>query len=327
MDGYFKLWDDGWPGNLWTPGAPWIAHWYYDHYLYTGDKRFLKDRALPWMGQCALFHADFLKGTEDAGGHYTFRPSFSVENGWGDNAAQDIEIAHELLTNLIAGSETLRVNPEGVIRWKALLAKLPPLLVDRQGQLKEWANPAQGEHNDHRHLMHLYGAFESGQFSEEADPALFAAALLAKHRSIHPGLVDGHSGGPRTLCDDGNGATPESVNRVIVQSEPGRLELLPALPTALPHGTLSGTRACGAITVNRVTWDRKAGTLSAVLTADAAQTLALALPPGATIDGLTVDGAAHQATTHGVRKMGCVLHLPEGKAVTVAARFHFAGSE
>ena len=84
-------WDGGWPGNLWTPGAPWIAHWYYDYYQYTGDKAFLRDRAIPYMEQCALFYEDFLKGTEDAGGHYTFRPSFSAENGWGDNASQDIE--------------------------------------------------------------------------------------------------------------------------------------------------------------------------------------------------------------------------------------------
>ena len=172
-------WDGGWPGNLWTPGAPWIAHWYYDYYQYTGDKTFLRDRAIPWMEQCALFYEDFLKGTEDATGHYTFRPSFSAENGWGDNASQDIEIAHELLTNLIAGCETLGIKQDEVTRWKAMLAKLPPLLINDQGQLKEWSNPTQGEKNNHRHLMHLYGAFESGQFSEEADPKLFAAARVA----------------------------------------------------------------------------------------------------------------------------------------------------
>ena len=360
-------WDDSWPGNLWTPGAPWIAHWYYDHYLYTGDKAFLRDRALPWMEQCALFYEDFLMGTEDDSGHYTFRPSFSAENGWGDNAAQDIEIAHELLTNLIAGCETLHVNPEGVARWKALLAKLPPLLINEEGHLKEWANPTQGEKNDHRHLMHLYGAFESGQFGEEADPILFEAArvalhnrvaastedathgfmhtglaavglglgdlafarveLMAKHRSVYPSLVAAHFGGPRTLCDDGNGATPEIVNRMIVQSQVGRLELLPALPAALPKGTLSGTRARGALTVNRVTWDITAGTLSAVLTSDAAQTLALVLPPDAVIDSLTVDSTARPVTTQGVRKQGCTLHLPEGQAVTIEARFHFTGAD
>ena len=25
-------WDQSWPGNQWTPGASWIAHWYWDQY-------------------------------------------------------------------------------------------------------------------------------------------------------------------------------------------------------------------------------------------------------------------------------------------------------
>ena len=69
-------------------------------------------------------------------------------------------------------------------RWQALLAKLPPLLINDQGQLKEWANPKKGEKNNHRHLMHLYGAFESQQFSEENDPRLFEAARVALRNRI-----------------------------------------------------------------------------------------------------------------------------------------------
>jgi hypothetical protein len=42
------------------------------------------------MKECALFWGDFLRGTEDAGGHYRFCPSYSAENGWADNATQDI---------------------------------------------------------------------------------------------------------------------------------------------------------------------------------------------------------------------------------------------
>jgi hypothetical protein len=283
-------WDGGWPGNLWTPGASWIAHWYYDYYQYTGDREFLRTNAIPFMKECALFWEDFLKGTEDASGHYTFRPSYSAENGWGDNASQDIEITHELLTNLIAGCEILGIEPDGVARWKAMLAKMPPLLINDEGQLKEWSNPTQGEKNDHRHLMHLYGAFESQQFSEESDPKLFAAAKvalqnrvnashedathgfmhtglaavslgmgdlafarieeLAKRRSIYPSMVDGHFSGPSVLCDDGNGTTPEIVNRMLVQSEFGRLTLLPALPKALPNGTVTGLRARGGFSVD-----------------------------------------------------------------------------
>ena len=353
---------NGWPGNMWTVGASWIAHWYYDRYAYTGDRKFLRETAVPYMKQCTLFWEDFLKGTEDANGHYLFRPSFSAENGWADDSSQDIEITHELLTNLISGCETLGIEPEGVERWKAMLAKMPPLLINSEGQLKEWSNPTQGEHNNHRHLMHLYGAFESQQFTEEADPKLFAAArvalmnrvnqstedathghmhmalaaaslglgdvafarmsLLAKHRSIYLNMVDAHFGGPDVLCDDGNGATPEIVNRMVVQSKIGRLMLLPAVPGALPQGTLRGTRARGAIIVDQITWDMNAGTVTAVLTAEQKQTIDLALPPGMVAERLTVNGKPVEVIEQGVRKQGCKLALAKGRAITVEAKFH-----
>ena len=351
--------DRGWPGNLWTPGSSWIAHWYYDHYRYTGDREFLRARAIPYMKECALFWEDFLRGTEDTSGHYTFRPSYSAENGWGDNASQDIEITHELLTNLVVGCETLGIEQPGVLRWKAMLAKLPPLLIDGEGQLKEWSNPTQGEKNDHRHLMHLYDAFESERFSQEDDPELFAAAVvalnnriaaseedathgfmhtalaaaglgmgdvafarvekLAKLRSIYPSMIDAHFGGPRVLCDDGNGATPEIVNRMVVQSKIGRLSLLPALPGALSRGTLRGTRARGDILVDEVAWNLPAGTVSTMLTSGIPQSITLVFPPGAVVDHLTVNGKSHPITSVGVRKQGCVLALPAGRTVTIHA--------
>jgi hypothetical protein len=354
-------WDKGWPGNLWTPGAPWIAHWYYDHYLYTGDKTFLRDRAIPYMEQCALFYEDFLRGTEDASGKYTFRPSYSAENGWGDNASQDIEICQDLLTTLIEGCEILDIKHADVTRWKALLAKLPPLLVNDHGQLKEWANPTQGERNDHRHLMHLYGAFDAQQFSEDSDPKLFAAAKvalmnrinasredathgfmhtglaaaslglgdiayqrveqLAVHRSIYSNMVDAHYGGPRILCDDGNGATPEIVNRMIVQSKRGTLSLLPALPDALPKGSLNGSRARGNILVDRVAWDIPGGTLSATLSTPDAQSLTVVLPKIGKITAVLVDGKTVQPHQVGANSLGVTVVLHKGKAVALQATF------
>lgn len=360
-------WGGGWPGMFWTPGAPWIAHWFYDQYQYTGDKKFLAEHAIPFMKECALFYEDFLKGTEDASGHVVFRPSFSAENGAPtDNATQDISICRELLTNLIAGCQTLGIEQDGVKRWQALLAKLPPYLFSDEekylGQLKEWTVPGVKERNNHRHLMHLYGAFESQEFSEEADAKLFQAARLAllnriaesredaTHGRMHTGLsaaslgmgneayarlslqavgnsmyasmVASHNSGGKTLCDDGNGATPEIVNRLVVQSKLGRLALLPAIPDALPKGTLKGTRARGRIGLDRVSWDMPAGTLEAELTSDVAQKIALVLPPGMVVDALTVDGQAVTPTAQGVRKQGCGLALPAGKTVKIEAKFH-----
>ncbi len=355
-------WGSGWPGQFWTPGASWLAHWFYDYYQYTGDRDFLRDRAVPYMRQCALFWEDFLKGTEDANGQSRFSPSFSAENGLADNATQDLSITRELLTNLIAACETLGIQPEGVGRWKAMLAKLPPYLINDEGQLKEWAIPNKGENNNHRHLMHLYGAFESQEFSEEADPKLFQAArvalnnrlreaketathgrmhmglaaatlgmgneafgrlqLMATDRSMYASMITAHNDGPQILCDDGNGSIPEIVNRLAVQSKPGRLMMLPAIPDALPRGSIRGTRARGQLRVDVLRWDMKAGTLTAVLASQIDQTLDVVLPPGMAVELLTANGKSLPVIAQGVRKQGCRLALAKGDAVTLEARFH-----
>ncbi|MGA2032609.1 MAG: glycoside hydrolase N-terminal domain-containing protein [Thermoguttaceae bacterium] len=355
-------WGSGWPGQAWTPGASWLAHWFYDYYQYSGDRKFLRDHAVPYMKQCALFWEDFLKGTEDANGKFHFSPSFSAENGLGDNATQDIAITRELLTNLIAACETLAIEAEGVKRWKAMLAKLPPYLINEKGQLKEWAIPNKGENNNHRHLMHLYGAFESQEFSEEADPKLFRAArvalnnrlrearetathgrmhmalsaaalgmgseaygrlqLMATDRSMYASMITAHNDGPSILCDDGNGSIPEIVNRLAVQSKPGRLMLLPALPDALARGSICGTRARGQLGVGRISWDMKAGTLTAVLTSEIDQTIDVVLPPGMVVERLTADGKVLPVVEQGVRKQGCKLALSKGVALTLDAKFH-----
>ena len=360
-NGLHLHWGNGWPGQFWTPGAPWLAHWFYDYYQYTGDKEFLAKRAVPFMKECALFYEDFLKDTEDASGKYRFSPSYSAENGLADNATQDISIARELLTNLINACETLGIEPEGIQRWKEMLAKLPPYLINNRGQLKEWANPNKGEDNNHRHLMHLYGAFESQEFSEEIDPRLFAAArvavvnrikgttetdtlgrmhaglaaatlgmgneaysrlkVMATDRSMFPSMVTAHNDGPRILCDDGNGSIPEIVNRMAIQSRIGRLMLLPAIPEALPKGSLSGTRARGQILVNCITWDIPAGTLSAVITSDVEQKIALVMPPGMSVESIIIDNVHHKIVEQGVRKQGANITLPKGKSVTIEASF------
>ena len=41
------------------------------------------------------------------------------------------------------------------------------------------------------------------------------------------------------------------------------------------------------------------------------------LPPGATVDTLTVNDKPQTVAELGARKQGCTLHLPKGKTVTV----------
>ena len=39
----------------WTDAAGWLASFYYDYYLFTGDEEFLRTRAIPFMKEVALF--------------------------------------------------------------------------------------------------------------------------------------------------------------------------------------------------------------------------------------------------------------------------------
>ena len=65
-------------------------------------------------------------------------------------------VAHELLTNLIAGCRELQIEAENIPRWQGILDKLPPYLVLPDGELQEWSTPGVLNKNNHRHLSHLY---------------------------------------------------------------------------------------------------------------------------------------------------------------------------
>jgi len=174
-------WNTDWPLQFWTCGAGWLGHWFYDYYLHTGDKTFLREEVIPYLRECALFYEDFLVEEE---GVYGFSPSYSAENGCGDNATQDIAVAKEVLSNLIKAYEELGIETTEVEKWKVMLEKLPPYLINEEGALKEWAIPEKEEHYNHRHFSHLYSVFQSREFTKTSEPELWQAAEVALEKRL-----------------------------------------------------------------------------------------------------------------------------------------------
>jgi alpha-L-fucosidase 2 len=175
-------WSRGFQGSFWTCGAGWMAHWYWDYYLYTGDRTFLARRAVPFLEECALFYEDFL--FLDESGRYRFSPSKSAENGTADNSTQDIMVAREVLTNLIAayrelGREKSADTAARIAKYQDILAKLPPYVVNDKGELQEWSIPGQPNKNNHRHMSHLYALFQSYEFDPVRDPEMWKASEVA----------------------------------------------------------------------------------------------------------------------------------------------------
>ena len=59
----------------WAMGANWLSRHLWEHYLFTGDTKFLKEVAYPIMKEAALFTNDWL--IDDGNGHLVTAPSTS----------------------------------------------------------------------------------------------------------------------------------------------------------------------------------------------------------------------------------------------------------
>jgi alpha-L-fucosidase 2 len=177
-----------WPYWISAGGLAYRPFW--DHYLATGDQDFLRNRVVPGLKDLALFYEDFLTAT-DKEGNFIFAPSFSPENNPAStdpagpvlvNATMDIAVCREVLSNLIQACELLGTDADGVAKWKAMLAKMPPCLIEPDGTLKEWAWPTLTERYAHRHVSHLYGAWPGDDIDPDRTPQLARAAVIANRR-------------------------------------------------------------------------------------------------------------------------------------------------
>lgn len=182
----------------WTRAAGWIAQHYYDYYLYTRDREFLRNRALPFLREVALFYEDFFITGED--GQLISCPSNSPENKPGNgtggpkgttvNATMDFAIAKEVLSRLVAGAGEEGLYAEEVPVWKELLSRIPGYQLNEDGAVREWMYPPYGDEYHHRHQSHLYPMFPGKEITRDKDPELFQAFLTAVKKRLVVGLKE-----------------------------------------------------------------------------------------------------------------------------------------
>ena len=110
-----------------------------------------------------------------------------------------------------------------------------------------------------------------------AEEAYGRLKVMAVKHSMNPSLITSHEPNGVTFNTDGNGGIPQIVNTMLVFSRPGTLHLLPALPAEWPIGEIRGILAPQQITINRLAWDKPAGTVHLTLTSGIQQTITLRL--------------------------------------------------
>jgi alpha-L-fucosidase 2 len=348
-----------WPHPYWLSAGGWCVRPFWDHYLATGDLEFLRKRVVPALKELAFFYEDFLTVT-DKDGNYIFVPSFSPENNPANlsasemlviNASMDIAVCREVLANLIQACEILSVEADSLPKWKAMLAKLPPYLLEPDGTMKEWAWPTLQERYSHRHISHLYGVWPGDEIDPDRIPRLARAAMMADRRRL-PERLAAHGRCHRALvgarlkdsfmvdtelrqlieqgyvgttlrCShdpyafpmpDAQGGIQTIMMEMLAHSRPGVIELLPALPPSLEKGSIDGMLARTFARIDKLAWDMKARIVDVTITSVRKQDITLIARYGIEAIAAPADilVAKPQPST-----ANCDLHLPEGKPVEI----------
>ena len=179
---------DGAYWGMFPNGGAWLSTHLWQHYLYTGDKAFLR-QWYPVLKGAAEFYLDYMQPLPGTQWKVTV-PSVSPEQGpMGKKTpvtagcTMDNQIAFDALSNAIHASEVLGLDEAERGQMKTLLSQIPPRQIGKYGQLQEWLIDADDPKNEHRHISHLYGLYPSNQISPFSHPELFhAAANTLKQR-------------------------------------------------------------------------------------------------------------------------------------------------
>jgi len=177
---------------LFIGAAGWLCRHLYEHYLFTGDKEFLKNEALPVMEGAIKFYLGYL--VEDkASGKLVPCPSASPENqfyikseryAYNKASTADVAIIRVLFNDYLDAVEALGVGSKLAAKVKRALPLLYPYKISAKGYLQEWYDDYTETEAWHRHLSHLYGLYPAAEITprQTVDLAEACAKTLERRR-------------------------------------------------------------------------------------------------------------------------------------------------
>ncbi len=170
--------DQGWQWDV--SANAWYCQHFWWHYVWTGDKDWLKRVAYPVLKETCEFWVARLKALPDG--------RLVVPNGWSpehgpheDGVSYSQQIVWDLFNNYAAASTVLGLDADYRAQITAMRDKLVGPKVGSWGQLLEWMVEKQDKvldtpNDHHRHTSHLFAVYPGQQISVSKTPEFAAAA-------------------------------------------------------------------------------------------------------------------------------------------------------